>query len=272
MEPGEVEAVMRLHPGLREAAVIIADTGEDKRMEAYVAFAPGVPHDLAALRLFLKSRLPAYMIPAQLTPLKEVPLTATGKIDYERLRSLETDAAKERPYVPPATEMETRVAAIWAEVLNTNPIGRQDNFFDLGGHSLSAVKAQSRIQARLGLHSPLSRFFATTTLEEFCTSLKQSSENPQVEYRSIPAIGQIPRSDRPPLSFAQGRLWFLNQRQQHNLAYLLPLVLRMKGFLDLEALESGISAWWLAMTSCAHLFQNARALPGNAFIHTKVTG
>ena len=162
IELGEIEARLMEHPAVREAVVIAReDTPGDKRLVAYYTAASGEGErageqrqdavDIEGLRSHLSASLPDYMIPAAYVRLESLPLTANGKLDRRALPAPEADAYSTRGYEPPQGEVEVKLAAIWAEVLKLDRIGRHDNFFALGGHSLLAIQLQSRIQAIVGI-------------------------------------------------------------------------------------------------------------------------
>ena len=166
VEPGEVEAALRAHPGIGEAAVALAP-GPDGRaaLAAWVVGAEGrEPPAPAELRRFLRERLPEAMVPTAWMALGALPRTAHGKVDRRRLPS-PSAAAPAAVRREPRTPEEREVAAIVAEVLGTGPLGMEDDFFDLGGHSLLATQVLSRVRARLGVDLPLHLLFSASTIE-----------------------------------------------------------------------------------------------------------
>ncbi|HEU0076111.1 MAG TPA: amino acid adenylation domain-containing protein, partial [Longimicrobiaceae bacterium] len=149
VEPGEIEARLREHAQLREAAVVVReDAPGDRRLVAYYVGAEGV--DVEALRSHLSTRLPEYMVPAAYVRLERLPLTPSGKLDRRALPAPEGDAYARRGYEAPAGETEAALAEIWSELLKVERVGRWDHFFDLGGHSLLAVQVISRVRQVLG--------------------------------------------------------------------------------------------------------------------------
>jgi aryl carrier-like protein len=150
IEPGEIEAVLGEHPGVREAAVVarIDDGASTPRLVAYVVPAPGSPPPPADLRAFLEPRLPAYMVPAAFVLLDALPRTPSGKVDRLALPAPEAlRPAHDRAYVPPRTAAEQTIAVAWQAVLRIDQAGLHDNFFALGGDSLLLAEVHARLQA-----------------------------------------------------------------------------------------------------------------------------
>jgi amino acid adenylation domain-containing protein len=165
VEPGEIEARLREHPGVRETVVIVReDVPGDRRLVAYCVAAADV--DAEALRAHLAGRLPDYMIPAAFVRLDALPMTPSVKLDRGALPSPEGGAYASREYEPPVNETEEALAEIWAEVLRIERVGRRDNFFDLGGHSLLAVQVVSRVRQALGVNLPLGELFTRPVLQD----------------------------------------------------------------------------------------------------------
>ncbi len=150
VEPGEVEAVLREHPGVADAVVAVrGDAAGDRRLVAYVVpSGDEAAPDAAALRGWLRGRLPEHMVPAALVRLESLPRTPSGKTDRRALPA-PAAGADEDTYVAPRTPTEERLAAVWAEVLRAGRVGVRDAFFDLGGHSLLATQVVSRVRAGL---------------------------------------------------------------------------------------------------------------------------
>src|SRR5262249_53011094 len=137
IELGEIEAQLAEHAEVREAAVMVREDADgDKRLVGYLVWSEGQVGDVGEVRNYLKRRLPEYMAPSALVALERLPLTTNGKLDRKALPAPEGDAYVRRRYEPPVGEIETRLARIWAEVLKIDRVGRHDNFFGLGGHSL----------------------------------------------------------------------------------------------------------------------------------------
>ncbi|MFC7519087.1 condensation domain-containing protein, partial [Herbaspirillum sp. GCM10030257] len=159
-----------------------------------------------------------------------------GKLDRKALPTPDGEAYAVRAYEAPQGEVETALAAIWAEVLNldSQQIGRNDHFFDLGGHSLLAMRVVSRIREVLGVELGVTELFTHTSLSALATAVGHAAQS------ELPAITLASRADALPLSFAQQRLWFLSQMEGVSQAYHIPLGLRMQGTLDRNALQQAL--------------------------------
>ncbi len=159
IEPGEIEAALAAQPGVREAVVIVRDEQGEKRLVAYVVAELEGAVRIPELRRALRERLPAHMVPATLVLLPRLPLTPNGKVDRRALPAPEAPPAAE-VRTAPQSELEQRIAAVWCEVLGVERVGVEDNFFDLGGHSLLLVRLHARLQEVLGRELPLLDLFA----------------------------------------------------------------------------------------------------------------
>ena len=190
IEPGEIETALRQHKGIAEALVTAsADALGESRLVGYVISRNGPPSAIE-LKEYLKSRLPAYMVPASFVVLKEFPLTPNGKIDVKKLPR--PDAAPEgaRPYLPPRNQEEHGLAEIWKEVLLLKQVGIDDNFFDLGGDSLSATRAFARANRAFGMELTLREMLERPTIRSLAELVATAK-------RTAPAPGMaIPRQPR----------------------------------------------------------------------------
>ena len=240
IELGEIEAALSQHPVVRETVVIARENSAgDKQLVAYL-----VPHQEPAptnsdLRHFLKAQLPDYMMPSAFVVLEALPLTPNGKVDRRALPQPELRPELEPTFVAPRTPIEEILANIWGCVLGIEQVGIDDNFFELGGHSLLATQVISRVRNTLAVELPLRSLFETPTV----ASLAQQVENSLNSGQSIPVqpLLPIPHSGNIPLSFAQARLWFLDQLQPNSAFYNIPTALRLSGQLNVTALESNIN-------------------------------
>ncbi len=193
------------------------------------------------LRNFLEEKLPDYMVPASFMVLESFPLTVNGKVDRAALPApdsfrIELKAA----YVAPQTELETTITNVWTDVLGIEHIGVEDNFFRLGGHSLLATQLVSRLRGELELDIPLRIVFEAPTVKEmarFIADLQASGES-DTEAPLIP----VSRDETLPLSFSQQRLWFLDQFEPGGSAFNMPQIVRLKGHLDISALQHSLQA------------------------------
>jgi amino acid adenylation domain-containing protein len=241
IELGEIEARLLEHPAIREAVVLAREEAAgEKRLVAYITSEQETPELAATLRTHVGAALPEYMVPAAFVRLEEFPLTPNGKLDRKALPAPPAEAYAREAYEPPQGSMETALAAIWAELLQVERVGRNDHFFALGGHSLLAVRMMSRIAA-LGVDVPLSALFAAPTLKAFAEAVDQRLSLGAV---ALPDITPAPRDEALPLSFAQQRLWFLAQLEQRSDNYHIPLALRLRGPLDVAALGGALNQLW----------------------------
>jgi AMP-binding enzyme C-terminal domain/Phosphopantetheine attachment site/AMP-binding enzyme len=172
IELGEIEAALVAHPGVEAATVIVKDAASgDKQLTAYVTLGRERP-TVTELRRHLKKSLPGYMVPAAYVMLDAMPLNENGKVDREALAGLGAREYASEGDAAPATAMEMFVAAVWQEALGLPRVGRHDNFFDLGGHSLLSLRVLARVEERVG--SPLSpRELIFQTLEQFAATCEE---------------------------------------------------------------------------------------------------
>jgi len=180
IELGEIEALLTQHPDLQEAVVVVReDIPGNKYLAAYVvpkleALSPASPPNISELRSFLKAKLPDYMVPGAFVFLEAMPLTPNGKIDRRALPLPDSyRGEQEDNFVAPSTPTEKILAAIWAEVLGLQQVGVNDNFFDLGGHSMLAARLFAQIEKKLGRNLPLASLFQAPTIEELASIFSQ---------------------------------------------------------------------------------------------------
>lgn len=236
IELEEVEAVLGECPGVREPMVMVReDVPGDKRLVAYFISSPDSAPKAEELRSQLRGKLPEYMIPSAFVPLAAFPLMVNGKIDRHAL-PLPDQSTQSRggPYVEPRTPTEEKLAEIIGDVLGIEKVGVYDNFFELGGHSLLATQVVTRVRENLQVDLQLKKFFDAPAIAELATlvdSLRHAAAAPMVP------IAQASRERALPLSFAQQRLWFLDQLDPGNPIYSIASAVRLKGQLDPDALE-----------------------------------
>ncbi|MBC9250735.1 hypothetical protein A9179_10650 [Pseudomonas alcaligenes] len=253
IELGEIESQLLALDGVQEAAVIARETPSGKQLVGYIVAKPdshpspngrgdggeGAPelHDASLtptlsqgereLRAALAKVLPDYMVPAQIIVLAKLPLTPAGKLDRA---ALPEPSWQSQSYEAPQSNNERILAAIWAEVLGVERVGRQDHFFELGGDSIVALKVVSRIRQQ-GLQLPLKALFEQSRLADCAVALQR-------EATDAPVLRALPRGGDLPLSHAQQRLWFLNRLDPSNGAYHMPAGLDLQGRLDRQALQA----------------------------------
>ncbi|HEX2092675.1 MAG TPA: amino acid adenylation domain-containing protein, partial [Longimicrobiaceae bacterium] len=239
VEPGEVEAALLGIPGVREAVVVAREElpGE-RRLVAYLVMGGGAEPGTRELRGSLREHLPEYMVPSAFVVLDVLPVTANGKVDRAALPAPEP--GRDGTYVAPRTPLEERLAAIWAEVLGVGRVGVEDDFFALGGHSLLATRVVPRVRDTLVVDLPLRALFEAPTVARLAEWAERAGAAVEGG-AAAPPIPPVPREGPLPLSFAQQRLWFLDRMDPGNPFYNLPTALRLRGPLDLRALERSLA-------------------------------
>ncbi|MEA2692905.1 MAG: hypothetical protein QOJ16_2292, partial [Acidobacteriota bacterium] len=242
IELGEVEAALTRHPAVAQAVVIARqDAPGDKRLVAYIVAREEPAPTVSELRGFLAEHLPEYMVPSLFVPLPGLPLTENGKVDRRALPAPD----HERPelaaeFVPPRTPVERQLAEIWSAVLGVERVGVHDDFFELGGQSLLATQIVSRLREVCGVEIPLRSLFQQPTLAGLALAVEAARFGGQAA-QGAPIVA-LPRDGHElPLSFAQERLWFIDQLVPGLAAYNIPGAVRMRGGLDLAALEASFT-------------------------------
>jgi len=280
IELGEIEVELSRHAKVQDAVVTVRQEGPEKRLAAYIVPQPGQQLSPKELRAFLKELLPEHMVPAYIVVLEKFPLTPSGKVDRLSLPVPANDSELEPDYAAPQTAVEKVLAGIFADVLGRQNVGATDNFFDLGGHSLLATQVASRIYEAFQIELPVRKIFEEPTVAGLTLSILESSAERQriertaellielSEPKNQPSLApdvslkQSSGSSTPPdvtpemthdqiferkvlrsapLSFSQQRLWFLDQFEPQSPLYLLPAALRLKGPLNVKALEQSLN-------------------------------
>ncbi len=188
---------------------------------------------ISAVRQHLSTRLPEYMVPAQIVVLEEFPLTSSGKIDR---KALPAPVFLATAFRAPRTETEKTVAEVFAEVLGVDRVGLDDDFFALGGDSLIAARVSARLQVALGREVPVRYLFDASGVEGLADYLNRHRGGP-----ALPPVRVMERPERIPLSYAQQRLWFIDQLQGPSPMYNMAVALRLGGRLDAEALGAALA-------------------------------
>ncbi|KAF9929797.1 hypothetical protein BGZ67_006135 [Mortierella alpina] len=256
IELGEIEERLAENPHVREVIVLALGESGSKRLIAYVV-ADATERLVETLREHLAVSLPEYMIPSAIVRLDAFPLTNNGKVDRRALPVPDISAFITEDYVPPEGVIETAVAAIWSEVLKIDKVGRHDNFFTLGGHSLVAVRLVNRIST-LGAQVPVATLFTSPTLSAFAevvSNLLQQDDQSQSIIRRVSREGPLE------LSFAQQRLWFLAQMPGVSDTYHMPLAMRLKGSIDRTALHKTLNALFSRHEALRTVFVAANGQP-----------
>ncbi|CAC5344906.1 MULTISPECIES: non-ribosomal peptide synthetase [Planktothrix] len=241
VELGEIETVLLQHHQVAQAVVIDReDPLGNKRLVAYL-----VPHSTeenltVTLQQFLKNKLPSYMIPATFVVLNELPLSPNGKIDRKALPIPDYDGnERQTPFIAPRNHQEEKLANIWHQVFGLEKIGVNDNFFHLGGHSLIATQILSRIRDIFEIEVSFKKLLENPTIGDLSQTITEQQQDKKTT--SFKTIKPIARDGYLPVSFAQERVYFIEQLAPSITAYQFQESLRIKGFLDVSILEKSIS-------------------------------
>ncbi len=242
VETGEIESVLKKHPGLNETAVVLKQTG-DEEDEPYLRcyFTPGEPAASGeVLREYLLHQVPDYMVPQIFIQMEQFPLTSSGKIDRKALPEPDLEET-EKIHTPPATETEKQLAAIWKELLflhhePPHPLCREDNFFQLGGHSLKAINLISTVHREFHVKLELEDIFSIPNLHALAAHIDGKGKE---RYLSVEPVEE---QEHYPLSSAQERLYILHRMEPGSTGYNLDTNLRLKGPLKTERLEQAFRA------------------------------
>jgi amino acid adenylation domain-containing protein/non-ribosomal peptide synthase protein (TIGR01720 family) len=227
IEPGEIEVALAAHPDVTQAAVVVReDRPGDKQLVGYVVGTV----EPAALKAFVADGLPQYMVPAAIVVLDALPLTTNGKLDRRALPAPDFTATASRA---PETALEKALCDAYAAVLDLPAVGADDSFFDLGGHSLLATRLISRLRADLDAEVPIRTLFQNPTPAGLARHLGAGGT-------TRPPLVAGKRPDVVPLSYQQQRLWLLYQLEGPSPTYNIPLVLRLTGDLDTDALRAAL--------------------------------
>ena len=243
IEVGEVEAALSSHERVKEAVVTArADGSGEKRLVAYfVGETEEQAPTVAELRAHLQQRLPEYMVPTVYVELAKIPLTALAKVDRQALPEPDDGVVvRDAEYLAPRTTTEEILAGLWGEVLGVARVGVADNFFELGGHSLLATQLMSRVREAFLVEVPLRQLFEQPTVGGLGLAVEEAVRRGTGVI--APPIVPVNRGEGTlPVSFAQQRLWFIDQMIPGNATYNMPTAVRLTGSLDLNALRQTLS-------------------------------
>jgi amino acid adenylation domain-containing protein len=236
VELDEIETILDQHSSINETIVIARENAQGDRYLIAYLIVKETRIEIEELRKFLVNKLPDYMGPSGFIFLDKFPLTPNGKIDKKALPQLDFENNRENEYIAPSNETEIKLTQIWQEVLNIDNIGINDNFFSLGGHSLLATQVVSRIRNKLNIELLLRELFEYPTILQLAEIIEEKKL--ESNYIGIPIIS---REEELPLSFAQERLWFINQLEGSSSLYNISRVIKLKGNLNISAMEKAIS-------------------------------
>jgi amino acid adenylation domain-containing protein/non-ribosomal peptide synthase protein (TIGR01720 family) len=230
IEPGEVEAALSLHPSVAQSVVV----ARDGQLVAYVVPSRTVARG-AELRRALSRKLPEHMVPSRFVVVEALPVTPSGKVDRKALPDPDTTASA--GYLAPRNDVERAIAAIWQDVLRVERVGVEDNFFEIGGDSLLNIQVVSRMRTAFNVDVSPRAVFDNPTVAALASVLPIE---PAVDSQAL--IPVVPRQDGMPLSFAQQRLWFMDEFEPGSAEYNVSAGLRLSGPLDPQALRAALNA------------------------------
>ncbi|MGG3839981.1 condensation domain-containing protein, partial [Paenibacillus thiaminolyticus] len=236
IETGEIESQLLRVEGVREAVVLVrSDANGQKALCAYYTLDTGAELAVNDLRSALAQELPGYMIPSYFVELEGLPLTPNGKIDRKALPAPEGEAGSGMEYVAPRNELETKLAAIWQEVLGlAKEIGVHENFFDIGGHSLRATTLAGKVFKELNVNLPLRDVFRHSTIAAMAEAIAR------MERREHEAIPKAEEREYYPLSSAQKRLFIQHTLDGADQLYNMPELMQVESEFDLDRMEAAL--------------------------------
>jgi acyl carrier protein len=227
IETGEIENALLVYDGVSDVYVATLKEGEDVSLVAYVVLSEAA--SVKDLRDWLNGRLPHYMVPAYFVSLPVFPTTPSGKVDVKALPAPDMSSGRSVSYAAAENELQASLIKIWEEVLEKSPVGIHDNFFEIGGHSLKAVKIVSYIFKVFGVKTELKSIFANPTVSQLAAVISASSVQ---RFENIP---KAPEMELYPASHAQKRLWLTDQYENEKLSYIIPLSKTIEGDFEPQA-------------------------------------
>ncbi len=233
IELGEIEARLLSYEGIEETIVIAREAEGNKYICAYIT--GNREFTVSELREHLSKELPEYMIPTYFIQLDKLPLTANGKVDRKALPEPDGSISTGAEYVAPESEIEEKLVSIWSEVLGIQKVGINDNFFELGGHSLKAINIAAKIHKELNVSVPLKEMFKTPTIKGLATYVESTKQS------IYSRIEPVEEREYYPLSSAQKRIYTLQQFEENNISYNIPMVMKLEGELDKTKLEEAFN-------------------------------
>ena len=243
IELGEIENVLVGCGGVKQAVVTAdGESGEsEKRLIAYLVGEAGAELKEREIRKYLQDRLPEYMVPVGYVVVPEIPLTANGKVDRKKLPRPEWEGVGEggKRKGEPGNQVEQILCGIWREVLRTGSVGVEDNFFQIGGHSLLATQVILRIRQTFSIDLAVRTIFESPTIRQLAEKVMQNRSD--AEGALLPPMHKADRNSELPLSFAQQRLWFLDQLDKGSPVYNMPYALHLQGELNRQALQLALN-------------------------------
>ena len=244
IELEEIEARLKQHPGIKDTVVIAQGQGGNKQLVAFYCAQENtvekkVELPTEELRRHCAQTLPEFMVPSAFVSLAAIPLNTNGKVDRKALARMDVTITSGSEYVGPRDETERQLVTIWAEVLNlaAEKIGVNDSFFELGGHSLLATQVVAKIRSQMKQELPLRALFEQPTVAQLAELISRTEKS------RVTAIQRVDRAEfeRLPLSFAQERLWFLNQLEPESAGYNVAKAVVLHGEVDIAQVEEAFN-------------------------------
>ena len=252
IELGEVEAALSSLPWVSNCVVAVQEKNKQKYLVAYLEGTQSQKDSVSEkeensqqealiqrTRSQLSRLLPDYMQPAAYVLLDTLPVTRNGKVDRKALPAA-TIGGQATADGTPSTELEAELFSIWQAVLNIDELGIHDNFFELGGHSLLATQVTSRVRKKLGYELPVREMFASPTIAQCAAWLVEHGQHHGVSAQTV--MVKRAGGEATPATYAQRRLWLLEQLNPGSSAYLIPAALRIRGPLDMPCVNKVVNA------------------------------
>jgi acyl carrier protein len=270
VEVGEIDGVLRECPGVDESAVLLTESrkGHSELVAIYVSSSGLAPH---ALEKHARALLPGYMVPRRFMARERIPRISMGKLDVTSLKKLMHQDLPTEQESPPDHALEHNIIAIWQRVLGLDTLQREDNFFEIGGHSLLAAQLISRLSHELGRQVPLRYLFEHPTVAGLADRLQ--SDDGSAPWDEVVHVCTQERTERVPLSYAQQRVWFMDRFSGSMHFYNMHRTWHIRGIVNVNALESAFTEMvnrhevlrTVFAESGGELFQSVRT-PGNFHI------
>jgi len=240
IEIGEIEATLKNLSSVQDAVVLVKENIEgDKRLIAYIVNSDSNTVSASEIREVLKEQLPEFMIPAGIVVMESFPLTPSGKVNRRALPEPDEDNLELTDiFVAPRSAEEEILTGIFSDILRIQKVGINSSFFDLGGHSLMATQVISRIRDTFDIEIPLRILFEAPTIALLVQQIEIFRQKD--EGIPVPPFEVISREEELPLSFAQQRLWFLDQLEPGSASYNIPVAMKINGNLNIAAFEESI--------------------------------
>lgn len=240
IELREIEKHINGHSNVQESLVLAKKEKNDEiSLYAYIVKNGLDEISLESIQRELKSKLPYYMVPNEFAILDSIPQLPNGKINRKKLLEIPTKRIiEEKEYIPPKNSVEKTLAEIWGRIFKVNKVGREDNFFELGGHSLLALRMNIEISDVFGITLPINKIFEEKVLKNISNIIENKLVNQKFTNSKITKVS---RDKRYSLSSAQERIWFIEQYYEGTSTHNIPLILKLKGNLDIKNLEKSVN-------------------------------